>query len=388
MDRALLVLLAAAATPAQAACDAASRYNFSFASQASSSQDYAASYSYTATNAAAQGVTFSVAFAANGLTTNVAAGVALPAIGTLVSSGGGNTLSLGGVFAARTADIAGAANVIAMTVTFPAPVRDVTISVHDIDFTTNQFRDWMHATGRSGAGAYVPALVTPFGQANQSGPFAAAASSLTLGPVATPVAVTASQAAGTGSNANTDPGGDVTVSFAQPVTSVELRYGNYPLQSGELVTGQQAIGIQTISFCPMPAIAVSKTAAPFVSVAGDPKRFAIPGADMLYSVTVTNSGGSPVDTSTIALTDALPGSVAFFNGDIDGGGPLTGSFEFVAGGSGLTLAAAGYSNNNGASYAYSPASGYDNAVNGLRFAPSGVMAANSSFTIRYRARIN
>ena len=67
-----------------------------------------------------------------------------------------------------------------------------------------------------------------------------------------------------------------------------------------------------------------------------------------------------------------------------------GPFELTAGSSGVTLPAAGraYSNNNGSTYAYAPAAGYDANVDAVRLTPSGSMAANSSFTIRFRARIN
>ena len=57
--------------------------------------------------------------------------------------------------------------------------------------------------------------------------------------------------------------------------------------------------------------------------------------------------------------------------------------------SGLTFAAANltYSNNGGTSYVYTPAAGYDTAVNAVRFAPQGTMAANSSFSIQFRVKI-
>jgi hypothetical protein len=92
---------------------------------------------------------------------------------------------------------------------------------------------------------------------------------------------------------------------------------------------------------------------------------------------------------TIMLTDPLPAATSFYNGDIDDAGPLATNFEFVPGTSGLTFAAANlaYSNNGGSSYAYSPAAGYDAAVNAIRLSAQGTMAANSSFSIRFRTRI-
>ncbi len=383
-------MLFAGAAPALAICPAANLYTHSFAAEAAATLNYGNTYNYTATNGLAQTQAYTVSFFTNGLSSSIIAGNQMPAISTLINDGAGNSLVVGGILSARTPNIAANTGVMVTTLTFVTPIRDLTVTIHDIDFTFNQFRDWFMVVGRNGAATYVPAMTTPFGQVNNTGPFTNGASSLSLGPVAAPIPVTAPQALGnaaSGNNANT---GNVTMSFLQPVTSVELRYGNYPLQAGEAVTGQQGFGIDGVSFCPMPTLTVAKTSAPYVTLITDPNRFNIPLADVIYSLTITNANTSPVDLSTTVLTDALPANVRFYNGDIDDGGPLTTNFEFVPGTSGLTFAAGNltYSNNGGATYAYGPAAGYDAAVNALRFAPTGSMAANSSFTIRFRARIN
>jgi uncharacterized repeat protein (TIGR01451 family) len=262
--------------------------------------------------------------------------------------------------------------------------------VNDVDFTANQFRDWLMVTGTNGALSYVPSLTTPFGQSNATGGTRTnASSSQALGATTTPVTINSSQSVGTGASGNNANTGTITASFAQPVTRIEVRYGNYPLQAGETATGQQAIGIQAISFCPMPQLSFAKSSAPFVTAATDPARFNTPGSDVIYSLTLTNSNSSPIDLNQVVLTDPLPAQVTFLNGDIDSAGPLTTNFEFVPGASGLTFAAGNlsYSNNGGASYAYTPAAGYDPLVTAIRLNPQGVMAANSSFTLRFRARI-
>ena len=51
--------------------------------------------------------------------------------------------------------------------------------------------------------------------------------------------------------------------------------------------------------------------------------YAIPGNDVIYTITVSNSGFGPTDANTIELIDAMPAEVEFFNGDIDTGGPDT-----------------------------------------------------------------
>jgi len=383
--------LLVAAAPAFAACPAANQYSFLFGSQAAATLNYASSYTYTATNPSAQSLNFTVSFLTNGLSSSVIAGNQMPAISTLINDdNASNFLVVGGVFAGRTADVSTNTRVVVTTLTFPTPVRDVTITASDIDFTTNQFRDWFMAVGRNGASSYVPAIVTPFGQANTSGPFTNASSSLSLGPVATPLPVTAAQALGNGTSGNNANTGNVTLSFAQPVTSVELRYGNYPLQAGETTTGQQGIGIKGVSFCPMPQLTLTKSIAPWSDPAnGTVSPKLIPAGDLIYTLTVANANTSPVDLSSAVVTDPLPPEITFYNGDIDDGGPLTTNIEFVPGTTGLTLGAGNvaYSNNAGATFGYTPSTGYDAAVNALRFAPTGSMAANSSFTLRFRARI-
>lgn len=139
----------------------------------------------------------------------------------------------------------------------------------------------------------------------------------------------------------------------------------------------------------MPLLTVAKTSAPYVTALADPNRFNIPGADIAYSLTVTNSNSSPLDLNGTVLTDILPANVIFRNSDYDDAGPLTTNFEFLAGSSGLTMAAANlsYSNNSGATYAFAPSAGYDSNVNAVRINPQGTMAANSSFTIRFRTQI-
>ena len=382
-------IAALVAAPSLAACPAGNQYNFSFASQVASTLNYASSYSYTATNPSAQNLNFTVSFLTNGLASSVIAGNQMPAIGTLINDDNiSNFLVVGGIFASRTADVTTNNTVVVTTLTFPVPVRDVTVTVSDVDFNNDQFRDWFMAVGRNGASNYVPAIITPFGQVSGTGPFTNASSSLTLG--ANSFAATAAQAVGIGASNNNANTGNVTLSFAQPVTSVELRYGNFPLQAGETNTGQQGIGIKGVSFCPMPQLTVSKSNAPWSDpVNGTNNAKMIPGGDVIYTLTVNNANTSPVDLSTAVLTDPLPTQMTFFNGDIDDGGPLTTNYDFIAGSSGLSFSAAnlGYSNNGGTSYSYVPVPGYDTAVNALRFAPTGTMAANSSFTLKFRARI-
>lgn len=378
------------AGPALAACPAANQYNFLFSSQAATTLAYGSTYTYTATTSGGATQNFTVGFTQNGLSSTTVGGEVRPNISNSHNGGGtGTALVVGGILAGRTADITTGTRVMITTITFPVPVRDVTFTVNDVDFGANQFRDWLMIRG-FGAATYTGSHVTPFGTNNGAGPYSNASSSLNLGPVATPFVITAQQAVGTGTSNNNSNTGDITASFIQPVTSVEIRYGNYPFTAGENTTGQQAFAISGVGYCPMPVLTVTKTSAPYSDPSnGTTNPKLIPGGDFTYTLTVANANTSPVDVSTAVLTDPLPAAATFYNGDIDDAGPLTTNFEFLPGTSGLTFAPANltYSNNGGTTYAFVPAAGYDAAVNTLRFAPAGTMAANSSFTIRFRARI-
>ena len=380
------------AGPAHAVCPATNQFNYAFANETAATLAYGSTYSYTATNGLGQNQAIGVSFISNGTSSTIVGGQQMPAISTLINDAGtvNRNLVIGAIFTGRTADVSVNTRIVAAVFTFPTPVRDFTVQVNDVDFTVNQFRDWLMVRGTNGALSYVPSLTTPFGQSNApAGTRTNASSSQALGATTTPVTITSSQSVGTGASGNNANTGTVTASFIEPVTRIEVRYGNYPLQAGETVTGQQAIGIQAISFCPMPQLTFAKSSAPFITAATDPARFNAPGSDVIYSLTLTNSNSSPIDLNQVIVTDPLPAQVTFLNGDIDSGGPLTTNFEFVPGTSGLTFAPVNltYSNNGGTSYGYTPAAGYDPLVTAIRLNPQGTMAANSSFTLRFRARI-
>lgn len=389
--RSIPLLLAFLALPAHAACPVSNQYSFNFTSGANIAMNYATTYNYTATSTALGNQNFSVSFALNNLANTNAGGIAMPARHTLVSDGvSPRSLVIGGIFGARS-NVAFTTNYVDTVFTLPVAVRDFSMQVNDVDFTANQFRDWVQFTGTNGAASYTPVTATPFGTNNTvGGPKTNANSSMVVGAAAAPVAVTVSQATGTGASGNNATTGTITASFAQPVTVVRVRWGNYPFTAGENTTGQQAIGIQSVSWCPMPTLTLVKSSTPWsdpVNGTSNPKL--IPLGDVLYTLTVANSNASAIDPGEIALTDLLPAALTFYNGDVDDAGPLTTNFSFLPGASGLSLGAGNvtYSNNAGASYAYSPSTGYDANVNGLRISPQGTLAANSSFSVSFRARI-
>ncbi len=373
---------------AQVSCSAANQYSFDFNSQPTQTLNYANNYNYTATRAAGGTVNVNVSFSTFGLASSIVAGRQMPEISNLISGAPTQrSLVIGAIFTGRTANIAVNNRIVATTFTFSQPVRELNIFTHDTDFNFNQFRDYVQVLGFNGASTYTGVLTTPQTNNNQGGPLTAVGSSVKFGPTATPVALTVDQAQGTSASGNNANTGNINVLFNQPVTSVEIRYGNAPLTAGETNTGQQAIGITRLNFCPLPDISIAKTSAP-VDISGV-NRFNVPNADVDYTLTVTNNGDSTVDLNSTILADILPDDVEFFNGDIDAGTAGTQNFVFTPNSSGLTLGSGNitYSDNGGSSYIYGPSAGYDANVDAVRFAPQGTMAANSSFTIRFRTRI-
>ncbi len=127
--------------------------------------------------------------------------------------------------------------------------------------------------------------------------------------------------------------------------------------------------------------------------------YSIPGNDVVYTISLTNSGSASPDANTLFFTDELPDEVEFYNGDIDGAGPQTNPIEFINTGSGLSFSYAsdaGYSNGTVrpttmAGCSYTPAAGYDPNVNYICFAPSGTMNNGGtpapSFGLKFRARL-
>ena len=110
----------------------------------------------------------------------------------------------------------------------------------------------------------------------------------------------------------------------------------------------------------------------------------MPGTDLLYSIVFNNTGGSPA--SNIVITDQVPANTDFKVGSVTNSFGTTGLSVIVS-----------YSNNGGASWTYTPASGaggaltnYDRTVTNVRWSLSGNLsqtAPNNSGTIAFTVLI-
>lgn len=147
-----------------------------------------------------------------------------------------------------------------------------------------------------------------------------------------------------------------------------------------------------------PDIESVKSVAPFQT--SGPDSYALPGNDMIYSLTTTNLGTVDLDNNSIFMTDALPAEIAFYNGDIDDLGPETEPIIMETTNTSLTLNYStdiGFSNNvaqpsNFSECSFIPATGYDELGNikHICFAPKGSFEAgtpNPVFTLKFKVRI-
>jgi uncharacterized repeat protein (TIGR01451 family) len=122
-----------------------------------------------------------------------------------------------------------------------------------------------------------------------------------------------------------------------------------------------------------------------------PSGTQVPGTDLTYTIAFSNTGGYPA--SAFVLTDPDPATVLKINDYMDF---KVGSVVNSLGTTGLTVAVA-YSNNNGATWTYAPASGaggapagYDRNVTHIRWSFVGSLSQtspNNSGSISFTTRI-
>ncbi|MEP1230070.1 MAG: hypothetical protein ABJG88_05290 [Litorimonas sp.] len=126
--------------------------------------------------------------------------------------------------------------------------------------------------------------------------------------------------------------------------------------------------------------------------------YALPGNDVIYTISATHESGPALDPETLFLKDAIPSEVVFFNGDIDDAGPEIHPVSFTNNTSSLTFnypTDVAFSNASLPPVAmtdctYTPIVGYDPAVTHICIQPTGSFDSgtpNPSFSVSFRARI-
>ena len=181
------------------------------------------------------------------------------------------------------------------------------------------------------------------------------------------------------------------------VTSVVMRnLRNIPVPNAADEAAFREVQIDTeVDASRAANIQVTKSSALFAE--NTQPNYAIPGNDVIYSITVSNRGNLAASTDSVFVLDLLPSQVTFFNGDANGSAAGTAVVIFQNAGSGTTLPAAAlrYATTLPATFAdctYTPISGYDPAVRYICVRPSGALrgglaAPYPAFTLQFRARV-
>ena len=188
-------------------------------------------------------------------------------------------------------------------------------------------------------------------------------------------------------------GGSTDVLQATPVTipSGGARYVRFQQNSGRYWIAGMSYG----EIClPLAVLNGAKTATIY-----DPLSeglFAIPGNDVIYTITITNSGDGVADTDSVSLVDELPADIEFYNAPTpEFGNAIVGWSDSSSTLSFNPVTDLGFSDSTTkptsfADCTYTPASGYDPDIRFVCFNPKGSFAAGTpvpSFSISFRGRI-
>lgn len=172
---------------------------------------------------------------------------------------------------------------------------------------------------------------------------------------------------------------------------------NGATRGGDGQPNLSAPSLAATPFCRRPAqvplqITKESAAASNIGIA----RFALPGNERIYTITVTNPS-FVIDNNSIIITDILPQDITLFTGDFGTAG--SGPVQFIDGtgaaASNLICCSAAqisYSTaTTGNDFSYAPNGDFDPQVLRVRVNPSGAMseglATPTSFSIRFRSQI-
>lgn len=212
------------------------------------------------------------------------------------------------------------------------------------------------------------------------------------------ISISGNTAVGSGDvpyNGASSGNGTLQVAFTGQVDKISFTWGHAPGTSS--TGGAPGFALHDLQFCrPNIGMAIDKTSKVY-----DPQSaglFAVPGNDVIYTVSVANVGDVPSDPNSILLIDRMPAELEFYNGDIDDGGPESNPVTFSQTGPNLTFnysSDVAYSNasiapTSFAACTYSPTAGYDSNVKFICFNPKGILpegAPDPGFQLQYRARI-
>jgi hypothetical protein len=204
-----------------------------------------------------------------------------------------------------------------------------------------------------------------------------------------------------------DSGGTANLTFDAIFPATEGAYTNLALAAIGNVLIDTTLDIGDV--CPAAAVIIvgmphiimlksTQVSSDPVNNSNNPK--AIPGARILYTITITNQGMGMADEHSMAAGDMIPAGASLFLGDINGAGSGPVIFEDGIPASGLTYSYAGlsdttdnlaFSSDSGATYSYIPlpdSSGFDSNITNILINPDGsfqgaVVGGYPNFTIKF-----
>lgn len=306
--------------------------------------------------------------------------------------------------AARIAGITNLENGVNATLTVTPRLADLLKTNNQTSITPGDTTTYVITVGNSSGAAFSGLVLKDPAVANLSVTSAACAAQggATCPALASGAMVTALQS-GAGLSIGAMPNGS-SLTFTLGAQLSGNPSGTLTNVATATVTGGGTTTAQDSDTIVYPGLVSAKTVAILndpVNGTTNPKN--IPGAEVLYTITVSNTGEGRVDNDSVLLADAIPAATVLFVGNL--GGTPAGPFTYADAGTGLTftytsLASVAddveFSNNNGSTWVYTPvpdASGYDTAVTNVRLRPKGRMAGWSgsgpypTLTFTFKARI-
>jgi len=186
------------------------------------------------------------------------------------------------------------------TISLGSAANGLQFTIFDVDFNANQFADKVTVTGSVGGIPVSPTLTN--GTANF---------------------VSGNSAYGDAISSDTQSNGNVVVTFAGPVDTITIAYGNHSYAPAD--PGQQGIALHDFTFCKaVPGISVTKVSSlisdPFNGTT-NPK--AIPGAVMEYCILISNTGSATL--TSISASDPLPAKFTYAAGTMTSGSTCAGA---------------------------------------------------------------
>lgn len=178
-------------------------------------------------------------------------------------------------------------------VTLPTAVPGTQFTIFDVDYAVNDFADKMTITGSYNGSTVVPTLTNGI-------------TNYVFGNVAI----------GDSTATDTTNQGTVVATFAAPVDTITIIYGNHTTAPSD--PDGQAIAINDFTFCnPQTTLSISKLSNVVSDGISGSNPKALPGAIVRYCVLISNSGSAT--SSNVVATDSIPANLTFIPGSMFSG---------------------------------------------------------------------